>query len=554
MRKRFIIILCLALFLCCCSAAVPATDAEPISSVHGSSAVELETGTDDGSETETEAGSAPASETEIETASTPGSEPETEAEGRRYIKNTKLVHEINDFSYILADGEMAEEDGQSYIFEKSIAPEDRERFIQSQQELLTALGARETFHFFLSDTYMDRSDRENGTAFFLADSVRTWRQILTTIQLLEGDDVNYGHAYAKADHLAEKLGWERDAFEELSEETITELLQKDPGRLNLIYPCFIEPYSTPQQIGLAKTLALRIGRDMDENGGEEEFLANIKVCAGQLEIDCPETSLRFINGGINTPLIIRSQYVDEWITKEFETDYVYLNWDWGSSLSDELNWQKNITEMIRTRKVNDSYMLQAREAMGWDSPERKEVVYYQWGPDKFDGYSGYTDFVRDTINVSTANAIPHEMVHYMHRHSVSSWREITPWCTEALAEHLTWASLDYELTQLDLRAKGEAPKTLEEVREENVDFILRRWVEIEKTPAEVLYSSKEDNYGRYGAYWLISEYLAQEYGEEAAVQLLMNEKVTEKLTGKTLDELVADWDEYTQKLMEKIKQ
>jgi hypothetical protein len=38
-----------------------------------------------------------------------------------------------------------------------------------------------------------------------------------------------------------------------------------------------------------------------------------------------ETYLKFSNGGTAVPLIIQSLYVEEWITDEFDIDYVYEN-------------------------------------------------------------------------------------------------------------------------------------------------------------------------------------------------------------------------------------
>ena len=175
-----------------------------------------------------------------------------------YKKLTHYFHELDDFSYIVSDGEELLEDGTLFIFEKSIAEDVRRSFVQSQLELNKLLDIPDGFIYVLTESYQDRYDEACQASFVLTTSVQTWKQVLTTIQLSEGDDVTYGYAYAKADDISKKLGWETDQRTDMPDSKVETMLSEDPERLSLVYPCFISPYSSPEQIETAKILALQI--------------------------------------------------------------------------------------------------------------------------------------------------------------------------------------------------------------------------------------------------------------------------------------------------------
>lgn len=473
-----------------------------------------------------------------------------------YVPSTLKAHELNDYTYLLPDGEMTEEGGNTYVFERTIPFEAREAFIQDQELLLSQLTSSEpdieekAYTIFLSDSYMDRSDAENNTAFFLTSSAHSWQQILTTIQLLEGDDIRYGYAFAKANAIAEELGWQTDPIQIFSEEAIQEFTADDPGRMSLVYPCYIEPYSTTQQVDMAKTLATEIyktlGSDTAPNSSinEETFITAIQDYTKEHDLPYTETDLRFSNGGRSVPMIIRTKYVEEWIAKDFQTDSAYMNTD--VEIPDFLNWQKNITELIRLRSLTDQVIAMSREALGFEDPALKQVLWFQYKTT--DQYSGYTSFNNDSIVVSSAYVIAHEYVHYIHSHLLTTHRPTFAWCIEALAVHYSW-QMELERANLLRRAAGYEPQSIEAYTAESIPFVLDRMRSFKKSPTDILKQGQHSK-GYYGSYFLVGHYLVELYGEDVFTQLMLYPENAEALTGKSIDEIIADWDQYVTEAME----
>ena len=462
---------------------------------------------------------------------------ETEIIAREYTPNTLRLHEINDFSYILPDGEMTEENGNIYVFEKTIPEEIRNSFIQSQQQLLSILNITEPYTFFLSESYMDRSDEENKTAFFLTSSIQTWKQVLTTIQLVEGDDMNYGYAYAYANQLTSDLEWEADAFETVPEEEWEKVLQDDPERMNLVYPCFIEPYSTQRQIDLAKTISLYVYEKVEGERTEDAFITQAETIAKGLGLPFTVSYLRYANGGKSVPLIIRTKYVEEWITQSFETDATAVVFP---SIPDSVNWQKNMTELIRIRELTDQTIEYARELIGFSESERKPVIYYQYKVGMV--YSGYTSYSTDSIEASTPYVIAHEYMHYIHRHSVSDFRYMSSVYGETLACYFSRNMAAEEQWVITL-AIGEEEIPRSDISDLLTEYYLQKIVDLDMSPAECLLSNQIE--GFYVRYYLFGQYLVETYGEEIFFQLMFHPDQAMELVGETMDEIISDWDAYT---------
>ena len=474
-------------------------------------------------------------------------EKEEVLETHQYYENTFMTYELNNYSYILPNAEMCEDNGNIYIFEACIPITEREKFIDTQNIIIEALRIEGKYNFFLSDSYLDRSDSSNKTAYFLNSSVCTWNQILTMIQLFEGDTVNYGYAYGKANYMAILLGWKEDHFVQISREAQIMFLKEDPGRLNLVYPCFIEPYSTYDQINLAKTLSISFFGDTKTNQTEEGFKEQIqKYADDQGLLGYKETYLKFSNGGTAVPLIIQSLYVEEWITDEFDIDYDYENLFPNDLLKDSINWQHNISEMIRIHMLNDAAIADARTIFHFEEKKKARVLFFKPSkefPKKTD--RGYFDSTNSIIYVSTLWGVGHEYIHYMHSKIVSNFkRNYITWCSEAVAVYFSW-NIEYE--EYILYTRPVNGKIVSRIDYDNIakNNIPERMSSMDLNPTEILMAEGNKEY--YGAYALISFYIVEQYGENLFVQLMLYPEKSMELVGKTIEEIVQEWDENVQR-------
>ena len=180
-----------------------------------------------------------------------------------YTEGVNQAYEHGSFSMLFPMGKVEEIgiNGNVYQFAPSVSMKDRAEFIDWQEKLLELLPQTSGLTFAVLENYPCRSSSADMQAFYGLDSAGTWQQILTTIQLLEGDYTNYGYVYAKANNLASKLGWQQDV---LNQETVLPL--DKPELLNLVYPCFLEKYAVPEEIGAAKLLAVKLYGEMLEEG------------------------------------------------------------------------------------------------------------------------------------------------------------------------------------------------------------------------------------------------------------------------------------------------
>lgn len=453
-----------------------------------------------------------------------------------YGKLSHFYHELDDYSYIIQAGDELTVNGTLFIFEKDVPEATRQSFVENQLKLNGELGIPEGCTFVLTSSYIDRYDGTNEACFVLASSIGSWRQILTSIQLSEGDDINYGYAYAMAQNMAMRLGWESDQIEDISEADVKTMLTDDPERLSLVYPCFISPYSTEEQIKLAKALAVRIYENLEGDVGEEGFLTAVSAYANEYNIPYHETYLKFADGGKSVPLIIRTLFVEEWITDDFETDSCNIT----AALPDHANWRKNISEMVRIRELSDSSIEHARRVLRFDGDEREIAIYFQYKEgDLFTGYFNHT--YHNKLFVSSAWVICHEYVHYIHWDLTMNLKEVPRWCLETLACYFH-IGMRHDIYSVNVAtgAREGVPLNLEEYRQE-----LRKedaeWLQsLEISPSAELRSDD----GWYGKYYSFGLYLSDVYGEYTFGQLMLYPEKTIDLVGKTIDELVADWEEY----------
>ncbi len=524
MRNKYILIctcFLLAAFLCACgTAAVKTESAAPVSVT--------QTETDSAASTSVTLTETPA---EVSTSSS------ADLQKHEYAEKTCKLHEPCDFVYILPKCEETEEGKTVYRFEIKISADTRERFISCQEMLNERLGL-ETAVFILTESYMDRADSGEQAAFNLVSSVASWRQVLTTLQLMEGADANYGFLYAKANQIAEELEWETDLCEAVSGEELKQCFRQDPGRLNLFYPCYLSPYSTEKQILCAKALSKQVLSETRAED-EEQFLTGLAETAAGWGIDFAPSYLRCISGGKSCPLIIRTRWVEECLTTEYYRDATYLKLESdGYEIPNELDWEKNMSELIRLREKTDEAIAAVREMFHFEKEGLADVYYRQ-----DDGGWNYYINGQKKIYVTCAWSILHEYIHYLHFHSVRQPYYVDSWIYEALATYLGWEMIEDAHERLDEAVLNEKNPVSPE--EYYLNRFYRLLSENGTRPRDWLYSKKTAG-ENYWAFYSIGAYLAERFPEELFCQLMVSPENAEQLTGETMEQIIADWSAFVE--------
>ncbi|MBQ2603263.1 MAG: hypothetical protein II583_07645 [Oscillospiraceae bacterium] len=458
-------------------------------------------------------------------------EPTPEKPVRTYESVSVQLYEKDSYVYIFqVNAEMTEVDGCRYYFEPTVSEVQREEFISAQTALNEKLSAPEGLSFYVLRNYTFRSESENNLAFYEIGGTATWRQALVTVQLLEGDVVNYGWAYARADALARELGWKTDSFD--APEDMDGVFIDDPGMLNLVYPCFIEPYSTKEETAAAKRLALELYAESED---ESAFLRRACEYAEKLGVEFAPTEIRFAYEGKGLQMVIYTEFTEERFPAGFSKDTRLQQF--GSAA---ITWLESISLLLEIHEVGLDAMCRARSVMGYSGEERALVRYKE----NIRGHCSFGNRVNGhpTIEVASCYSLAHEYVHYVH-FMVSTtdayFSKNGNWKSESLAEHFTPYVEYYEmLAIMDIEGTEDERPSYEQYLDWNGYLSVINQKEL--SPREQLITGSQ----YYTAKAFLAMYLVDKYGEEAFVEIMLHEENAPELTGKTLDELIDEWSEY----------
>ena len=454
-------------------------------------------------------------------------EPTPEKAARTYESVSVQLYEKDSYVYIFqVNAEMTEVDGCRYYIEPTVSEVQREEFISAQTALNKKLSAPEGLSFYVLRNYTFRSESENNLAFYEIGGTATWRQALVTVQLLEGDAVNYGWAYARADALARELGWETDSFE--APEDMDAMFIKDPGRLNLIFPCFTAPYSTEEEVAAAKYAALLLYKNAsDETLGS--FLRSIESYAETLGLSFSPTGLQFYYGGLSLPMVVVTKYTENRIGR----DYTGVD-------DSQLYVIRNIGFMLQVLNVNDSDIQRAREKMHY-SEDSLVVIRYD---NMLGGFTYHGSKINIVVGCFTA--IAHEYVHYIHYKLLPSDVMHYTWLDEALAEYLSceaeyqgYLSIVYTMDETE-RAEYHIDSLDEHMARTDLKSVIQEVAESGISPIDQLTA-----YGKYyAAKAYMGFYLASEYGEDTFIKVALDPSNIESYIGISRDELFDNWLEF----------
>ncbi|MBQ7874998.1 MAG: hypothetical protein IJ306_07575 [Oscillospiraceae bacterium] len=442
-----------------------------------------------------------------------------------------------------------------YRFSPEIPLEERADFIRKQEELVSAaeklFGTEISgYTFYIFEEYPVRSDSENKSAFFGMNEAATYKQALGTVLAVLGDFTNYGYAYALADNLAAKLGWEQDtpAAADIS------VFAAEPAMLNLNYACFSELSSDPNEIGAAKALSLEIFAELKNPfGGEAEFIAAATEKAVEFGIEDFEPShIRFAYAGESCPMRMRTKYLDIMRESSYIEDvYVkdgYTDEEWTATVSTLLEKLGEIdTELSRIRalfKIEDEKLV--------PTYLKDEISYTADGTELW----GLFRPTKLDLQVRGAEIIVHEYVHYLFQmcadydgnfgidNGTNPYLEA--WHGESIAYYFG-AKQAYD--QYVFHFGGGAFNRYEEVvghpLEKYTDmaeyydamFHANYRLDPKQTPKSFTNDRDADTISFGG-------YVARTYGEQTFVDIMLHPSKCPELTGKTFPQIEDDWEEY----------
>lgn len=150
-----------------------------------------------------------------------------------------------------------------FIEDKSIADD----FINTQRTLVKYLrncgvevGKMEFYGTDYGYSFSESS--KNGVYVALSD-MRTWQQVLVTLQTVWGDYTDYGYIYAMSNAIADELGWQTDSVPTFEKNTADLFFAENPIVINLLYPTFTDKFASEKTINNSKALAIHLFEKID---------------------------------------------------------------------------------------------------------------------------------------------------------------------------------------------------------------------------------------------------------------------------------------------------
>ena len=151
-------------------------------------------------------------------------------------------------------------DGKFYCFtdDKSVA----DNFINVQRTLVTHLRNRGVeigeMEFYGTDYGYSFSESSKNAVYVALSDMRTWQQVLVTLQSVWGDYTDYGYIYAMSNAIAGELGWQIDSAPAFEKEAADVFFAENPNVINLLYPTFTEKFASKETVDNSKALAIHL--------------------------------------------------------------------------------------------------------------------------------------------------------------------------------------------------------------------------------------------------------------------------------------------------------
>lgn len=440
------------------------------------------------------------------------------------------------------------EDGTFFCFTADTAQADN--FINAQRTLLHLLrdngletGELESYATDYEYCFSESSDK---AAYVALSSVRTWQQVLVTLQALWGDYTEYGYVYAMSNAIAEKLGWETDPTPAVEKAALKTFFAENPEAVNLLYPTFTTEFASEETVNSCKALSVALFEKISWRKALakpiaeqlEEYYALVSDYAEKLSIPFTRQTCGYAYYGENVKLRIMTTYAELIIDSNYKDVKENLYGDYFS----------NYVSIFQTAKVIDNEIATAVEYFNLEDEAGVMTIKFLDNEDdasqKFlTGHRGMYYLSTQTAYVASIEPYLHEYYHHIEylitQGNVRSW-QAQAFCDIGRA-HSQYAQLPYESTftqyepgiELFYACTGRAYQPGRDDFYEAMDILcyINDYYLLEyETGAESTNS--------------ISRYLIDLYGEDEVYNLMLFPETVEDVTGKTWEELAAEWEQH----------
>ena len=422
-------------------------------------------------------------------------------------------------------------------------------FIESQHTLLHYLKEHgiETgrMTFYGTDYGYSFSESSDRAGYVDLAFTETWQQVLVTLQTLWGDYTDYGYVYAMANVIAGELGWLVDSPVSIDEKDMDAFFVENPAAIHMLYPTFSVKLSSEETVNQSKALVSRVFSQIDWqaalrksiNEQLDEYYTLVSTYAQQLSVSFTRQTCGYAYYGENIQLRIMTTYAELIV----DGDYT----DMQPMYADCFANYKTIYETANTLNREISYTVEyfgLKDEAGivrikFIDEENPSIETYT------KGRNGIYYSSTNIIYVPTIWACMHEYHHHMEY--LLTGGSNYDWQCQAFCE-LGASRFSYSNSLWD------QPFT----ENETYRYLFSYFTGRDYQPGRNDFFEVMDILCYISEYYRlsyntgaesinsISRYLMDLYGEDAVYGLYLYPETVEDITGKTWNELQAEWEQH----------
>lgn len=422
-------------------------------------------------------------------------------------------------------------------------------FINSQRMLSDWLKSQNVemgkMTFYATDYGYSFSESDSKAAYIALSEVRTWQQVLVTLQAIWGDYTDYGYVYAMSNAIAEELGWQTDSPVSIDENEMDDFFVKNPDAIHMLYPTFSAKLSSEETANQSKALVSRIFSRIDWQSAIakpiaeqlDEYYTPVSAYAQQLSVPFTRQSCGYAYYGENVQLRIMTTYAELFVDKDFV--------DIQDTYADCFSHYETIYETANTlnREISSTvayFGLEDRAGtvrIKFIDSENPSIETYT------KGRNGMYYSSTQIIYVPTIFACMHEYHHHM-EHLLTGGSN-HDWQSQAFCEfgasRFTYSNSlwDQPFTENDTYRYLFSYFTGRDYQPGRNDFF--EVMDILCYIGEYYRLSYDTGAESINS---ISRYLMELYGEDTVFDLYLYPETVEDVTGKTWNELQAEWEQH----------
>ncbi len=382
-------------------------------------------------------------------------------------------------------------------------------------------------------------------AYFGFDTVKTYKQVLTTLQNIYGSFTDYGYLYALSNEIAKSLKWETDAVNDISNNELKEAVLNNTFCLDLTYPCFTEDYMDSEVIEGSKALSVKVLKSLKQKPAkllampiEEQIKAfrnSVREYAALIGAEYSEPKYGYMFGSEEYPLIVNTTY----FTLHLEDGYKDI---FGSLY--EQDFFKDYESIRNTVSILDSEISAVIKEYSLEDKAGKTIIIMST-----DSHSlSYASQQGGICYCTSIKPVVHEFCHYL-AYIISLPNGGTTYLTDAIGHQIfcEWNGMNSYFNQLFYEKEYSMPEYQKEWFESKAGREFRRSREDTLLACHyIIGESKDYHMDAYtnSSTMSYAAYIAETYGEDEMLKLALFSNKFYEEHNTSYDELVDEWKEY----------